>query len=270
MKYQILALDIDGTVINSDKKLTDKTRDTILRAQELGVKVVLASGRPAHGVAPLAEQLELERFEGYILSFNGAKIVDCKTKKTVFEQTFGPEWIPKLYGVAKKSAVHILTYARDGGTIITEHPDDYYIQLESRINALPVRAVDSFPDAVHHPVNKCLMTGESEHLSKLEPVVRDFVGGRLNVFRSEPFFLEIMPNNVDKAFALQKLLETLGLSREELMACGDGFNDVSMLRFAGRGVAMENAQESAKDAADFVTLSNNDDGVAYAVDKFIL
>lgn len=270
MQYKVLALDIDGTVMTSQKKVTQRTIDAITQAQEQGVKVVLASGRPPLGMKPLAHRLQLDRYEGYILSFNGGKIIDCKTQETIFEQLIEPEWASKLYDAAKENDVHILSYTKDGNAVVTEHPDDSYIELECRLNNLPMQHVASFKDYIRFPVNKCIMTGDGEYLAAVEPRIKELVNGHLNAFRSEPFFLEIMPNQVDKAFALQKLLESLGLSRENLIACGDGYNDVSMLDFAGLGVAMENAQDTAKQASNFITRSNDEDGVAHAVEKFIL
>lgn len=270
MEYKVLALDIDGTLTNSEKRITPKTLEAILQAQERGVKVVLASGRPAHGIAPYMRELQLDRYEGYVLAFNGGRIIDCKTQETIFEQVIEADWVSKLYDVAKENDVHILSYTEDGNTVITEHPDDAYVQLECRINKLPFQKVGSFKEYVRYPVNKCIMTAEGEKLAKVEPRVKAFVHGELNVFRSEPFFLEVMPNRVDKAYALQKLLEILGYTRENLIAFGDGYNDVSMLDFAGMGVAMANAQDTTKQASDFITHSNNEDGVAYALGRFVL
>ena len=92
----------------------------------------------------------------------------------------------------------------------------------------------------------------------------------LFVCREMPFFLEILPPGIDKAYGLEKLIYTLGMQREEVIACGDGYNDITMLQFAGLGVAMENAQEATKKAADYITLSNDEDGIAHVIEKFIL
>nr|HPH64060.1 HAD-IIB family hydrolase [Paludibacteraceae bacterium] len=130
--------------------------------------------------------------------------------------------------------------------------------------------VDDFVETVTEPVTKCLMVGDGDYMAKVEKEMNDMFGDRLNVYRSEPFFLEIMPQHVDKAFSLSKLLEHLGLTKEEMVACGDGFNDLSMIKYAGLGVAMGNAQPVVKESADYVTLSNDEDGVASVVDEFIL
>jgi Cof subfamily protein (haloacid dehalogenase superfamily) len=115
-----------------------------------------------------------------------------------------------------------------------------------------------------------MVSGEPEILAKLEKIFNDSIGNDLEVFRSEPYFLEIMPKGINKAKAIGILLDHLGYSKEELIACGDGFNDVHMVEYAGLGVAMANACEQVKTVADFVTKSNNDDGVAYVVEKFML
>ncbi len=270
MHYRVLALDLDGTVLDSHKNISPNTKEAILCAEKQGVRVVLASGRPLNGVLSTAEALQIGRFGGYILSFNGARLVDYKTGGVIYNRTIDAEWVFPVCRFAKENDMSLVTYLPDGVTAITEDPEDPYIQLEARINRLKMETVPFLPEAVRFPVNKFLLAGEPDHLAKMEPLMREQVKGKLNVFRSEPFFLEVLPLQVDKAAALAALLEQIGASKEELMACGDGFNDVTMIRYAGLGVAMENAQAPVKEAADFITRSNEADGVAFAVRKFIL
>ena len=104
----------------------------------------------------------------------------------------------------------------------------------------------------------------------LEPRMKADLGEEMEIFRSAPFFLELMPKGIDKALSLSRLLEHLGIAREESIACGDGYNDLSMIRFAGLGVAMANAEEAVKNEADHITLSNEEDGVAAVIEQFIL
>ena len=268
MKYKVLVLDIDGTLTNSQKIITQKTKRILHDVQTQGVKLVLASGRPTPGITPLAEELELEKFGGFILPFNGAKIIDYRSKNTVFEQVLPMKMLPLLYQSSREYDIPIVTY--DDCSIITERSDDQYVNIEARINKMPVRQVDSFIDTVNFQVTKCLMVGEGNYLSNVEIDMKARFGDRLNVYRSEPFFLEIMPQNIDKAYSLGKLSEHLGCTKEEMIACGDGFNDLSMIRYAGLGVAMANAQPVVKESADFITLSNDEEGVAYVVERFML
>ena len=267
MKYKLLVLDIDGTLTNSQKQITPRTKRALMKAQEHGVKLAIASGRPTCGVLPFAKELELEKYGGYILSFNGAKVINCATGDVIFDQLLPVELLPEIYDLSQKNKVNILTYQDD--TVITETPDDPYIAIEARINGIEIRPVASFKEHVCFPVTKCLMLGDGDYLAKVEEIVRAQLGDRLNIFRSEPYFLEIMPQNIDKAYSLGELLKKLGLSKDEMIACGDGFNDKSMLHFAGLGVAMANAQDAVKKVADYITLSNDDDGIAKVVEKFI-
>lgn len=266
MKYKYLSLDLDGTLTNSQKIITPKTKNALIKAQENGITIILASGRPTKGILPIAEELRLKEFGGYILSYNGAKIINCKTDEVIYEKFLPDEIKETVYNISKKYGINILTY--DNDAIITENSDSF-IEIESKINHMPVKIVKSFTEALNFPVIKYLMTGEPAILEEIEPLVYKKLSGYGNVFRSEPFFLEVVPENLDKAASMNVFLQSLGSDRTELIACGDGFNDKSMIEFAGLGVAMENAQKPVKDVADYITLSNDSDGIAKVVDKFI-
>lgn len=268
MKYKILVLDLDGTLTNKKKEITEHTRETLIRAQEAGVKIVLASGRPTYGIMPLARQLELDKYEGYILAYNGGQIIDCKTGELMYENVLDPAVYPYLYECAKSNGFQILSYKDE--YIISENADDQYVQHEAFLNRMPSKTVESFLDVINFPVAKCLIVGDPEPLAQLEPVMKKELESKMNVFRSEPFFLELVPKGIDKARCLAVLLEELGMTPDEMMACGDGFNDLSMIEYAGLGVAMANAQEVVRQAANYITLSNEEDGVAHAVEKFML
>lgn len=268
MKYKLLVLDLDGTVTNSKKEITPHTRETLLRAQEAGVKIVLASGRPTYGIVPIAQQLELERYEGYILAYNGGEIIDWKTKEIMYKNLLDHDVLPYLYQCAKDNDFAIVTYENE--YVLTEKPDDEYVLKEALLNVMPIKKVDNFLDAVRHPIAKCLIVGEPTRLARLEKEMYDALKERMGVFRSEPYFLELVPKGIDKAQSLAVLLGELKMQREEMIAIGDGFNDLSMIQYAGLGVAMANAQDIVKENADFITLTNDEDGVAYVVNRFIL
>lgn len=271
MSYRILVLDLDGTLTNSQKIITPATLNALQRAQDKGVVIVLASGRPTYGIAPLADQLELDRRGGFVLSFNGGQIIDWRTKETIYKQSLHPSLPPRLYQWAQAEGLPIVTYHNE--VILSERNDDPYLEEEAFINKMPIRVIDNFLEAIENiggSPTKCLMTGAPERLIELEPRMKADLGEEMEIFRSAPFFLELMPKGIDKALSLSRLLEHLGIAREESIACGDGYNDLSMIRFAGLGVAMANAEEAVKNEADHITLSNEEDGVAAVIEQFIL
>ena len=245
--YQILALDLDGTLTNSQKQITPPTREALIRIQEAGIKVVLASGRPTTGVLPLARELQLQRFGSYILSFNGGKITDCRSGQTVYNRLLPKDVAKPLFELIKDAPVDIVGYSSRG--ILSGLQTNEYTKLESTINGLPVIHVDNAM------VKKRLIP---------------YFHGLLNIYCSDPFFLEIMPQNIDKAHSLCKLLSSIGLTTEQMVCCGDGCNDITMLETAGLGVAMANAQTAVKEAADYITLSNDEDGVLHVIENFFI
>lgn len=268
MKYKLLVLDLDGTLTNTQKEVTEHTRTTLIKAQEQGLKIVLASGRPTYGIAPLANLLQLDKYEGYVLSYNGGEIIDWKTGELLYKNLLDPEVLPYLYQCANDNHFAIVTY--DGEYVLTEYPDDEYVLKEALLNVMKIKKVDNFLKAVQHPIAKCLIVGEPTRLAVLEKEMYNHLHDRMGVFRSEPYFLELVPKGIDKAQSLAVLLKEIGMTKDEMIAVGDGFNDLSMIKYAGLGVAMSNAQEVVKENADFITLSNEEDGVAHVVEKFIL
>ena len=235
---------------------------------ERGHKVILASGRPTPGMRRSADELELAAYGGYLLSFNGGRIINCKTGEIVYQRTLPPHVISGLYQYACKHDMGIITYM--GDDILVGRRMDEYIELESRINAMPCKAVKNFAAYGEYNLNKCLMTAEPEAAARHVEKLNELYGDILSIYRSEPFFIEVMPKNVDKATSLDRMLETVGLTREDAICCGDGFNDISMIKYAGVGVAMANAQEEVKKSADFITDSNDEDGIVKVIDTFVL
>lgn len=261
-----LVLDIDGTLTNSNKEITPVTRRAIQNLMKQGQKVILASGRPTPGMLKFEKELELERYGGYLLSFNGARIVDCYTGEIIYQRLLPLPLLPGLYRFARDNGCGLITYL--GSEVISAFPVDQYVALEARINGLPVREADNFLKFVDFDINKCLMTAEPEKAERLEQELREQYGDRADIYRSEPYFIEIMPKGVNKAAGLDKILPVLGVIRENTVCCGDGFNDISMIEYAGVGVAMGNAQQAVKESADYVTATNDEDGLVQVIERF--
>lgn len=271
LPYSIIALDLDGTLTNSEKNITPRTFDALMKAQREGVRLVLASGRPTFGIAALANQLQLAYYGGYVLSYNGGRIIDWCEKTVIFSQVVDQKLVPILYDFAEKAQLPIVTYLPEA--ILASKNEGEYLAEEARINGMPIVVAQNFVEEAMQIAGgstKFLIPGEPELLIQLESEMKAALSEQMEVFRSAPFFLELPPKGIDKAQSLQRLLTHLGLERESLMAFGDGFNDLSMIQFAGQGVAMANAVEEVKSIADFVTTSNEEDGIAHALEQLLL
>ena len=268
MKYKLLVLDVDGTLLNDKKEITPRTHAALLKAQQMGVHVVLASGRPTNGVQPLAEALELNHYGGFILSYNGGQIINAQTGELMFEKRIDPAMIPYLNRKAKENGFAIFTYHKD--YILTDSPENMHVH--QRPNSIRcASSVWRISRAVDFAPCKCILTSDDENnLVGLENHWKKRLDGVLEAFRSEDYFLEVAPHFINKGNTLAVLMEMLNITTEEVVAIGDGVADVSMLQLAGTGVAMGNARDSVKACADFTTLPNNMEGVAVAIEKAIL
>ena len=266
--YRLLVLDLDGTLTNSKKEIPPRNLRTLLRLQQSGVRLVLASGRPTYAIAPLAEQVQMKEHNGYILSYNGGEIINWNTGELLYKNLLPDEELPILYQTAIDNRQTILTY--HNVFILTENPDDPYDKKEAFLNKMQVRRVDNFLQETSRPLPKCLIVGEPEQLINTETELSLRLQRQISVYRSEPYFLELVPLGIDKARSLAVLLEKTGITREEMIAMGDGYNDLSMIKYAGLGIAMGNAQEPVKAAADYIAPSNDEDGVAIAVEQHFL
>lgn len=269
MKYKLLVLDVDGTLLNDEREISKRTLAALLKVQQMGVRIVLASGRPTYGLMPLAKTLEFGNYGGFVLSYNGCQIIKAQNGEILFERRINPEMLPYLEKKARKNGFAIFTYHDD--TLITDSPDNEYIKNEALLNNLKIIREDEFSTAIDFAPCKCMLVSDKEKaLIGLEQHWEKRLAGTLDAFRSEPYFLEVVPCGVNKANTLGALLEHLGVTREEVIAVGDGVCDVTMLQLAGMGVAMGHSQDSVKVCADYVTASNEEDGVALAVEKLIL
>lgn len=269
MKYKLLVLDVDGTLLNEEKAISKRTLAALLKVQQMGVRIALASGRPTYGLLPIAKSLELGLYGGFILSYNGSQIIDAKNGEVLFERRINPEMIPYIEKKAIKNGFALFTYHDD--TLLTNNPDNVHVQEEAALNNLKLIAEEEFSTAIDFAPCKCMLVSDDEEaLTNLENHWKKRLDGVLDVFRSEPYFLEVVPCTVDKANTLAVLLEYLDIRRDEVLAIGDGVCDVAMIQLAGMGVAMGNSVDSVKICADYTTDTNGNDGVAQAVEKLIL
>lgn len=268
MDYKLIATDIDGTLANSKREITPRTRYALIEAQKQGKIIVLASGRHPVGVWPIAKNLMLDRFDGYIMSFNGGKIISCRTGETVVSKIFPVEYIPDIVTVLKDTNITINTY--DDNKIIANKKFNDYTYVEGDTIKAEMVFVDDFVSAIKFDINKILLSGEPDELDRYQDILSKRYDGLLDIYKSAPYFLEIMPFGITKGSMIPLLLEKLNIKREEVAAFGDHYNDMTMIGYAGFGVAMSNAEPDVKKIADYVCETNDEDGVAKTLERYIL
>lgn len=268
MKYKALALDLDGTLVDSNKKISAENREALWRAIDKGISIIIATGRPALGVKHIVKELELDTRGGYVLNYNGGRIVNCVTGEVMVEYILPAECIPVINELARNSGTYACTYYND--MILAESDTDEYVVREAFCNNTTVYKVEDFTEFVNYPVNKCLIVGEHEKLLPVQAKLLEIFPDKVDAFFSESYFLEIVPKGVAKSQGIRDVAKCLGITVNQIAAFGDGLNDIPMLEVAGLGVAMENAYPEAKKYADMIAPSNDNNGVAYVIDNYIL
>lgn len=264
MKYKMLVLDMDDTLLTDDHTISNENKEMLSKAQELGIYVILASGRPTPAMTSYAKELQLDN--SYMISYNGAVITDLKEGKVIFEQTLTQEQIHDLYDYSLKSKTHIITYL--DGKIVSE-TDSEYIEIEKNITGLEHNKVLSFKDEVKSAAVKCILLEEPGYLKQVEEDLK-IAMPHLSVSMSKPFFLEVAQNGIDKGASIKILAEKLNILQSEIIAVGNAGNDLTMIEYAGLGVWVDNVTPELRDKGDVIVASNNNHGVAEVVRRFIL
>lgn len=264
MKYKMLVLDLDDTLLTDAHTISNENKLMLEKAKALGVHIILASGRPTPAMVQFAEELQLQ--DSYMISYNGAVITDLKTDTVIFEQTLSQEQIDELYAYSVKSKTHIITYLN--GEIISE-TDSEYIEVEKNITGLAHNKVARFTDAVQSSAVKCILLEEPSYLKEVEQDLKAAMP-HLSVSMSKPFFLEVAQNGIDKAASIKILAEKLGIHQSEIIAVGNAGNDLTMIEYAGLGVWVDNVDPELRSKGDAIVASNNDHGVAEVIQRYIL
>lgn len=262
----MLVLDLDDTLLRDDHSISSRNKEMLIKAQKEGVYVVLASGRPTPAMLQYAEELELKKYGSYLISYNGAIITDLNKQIPIFEQSLSKEQIHSLHDFSLANNVDIITYTSD--SIISESQSKY-IDVEVELTQMKFNKVDCFKSAVNESAVKCILLEEPEYLKKIESRLKKEKPNK-SVAISKPFFLEVMPQGIDKAASIARLAKKLKIRQEEIIAVGNAGNDLTMVEYAGLGVWVDNVTPELRDRADAIVASNNEHGVAEVVEKYIL
>lgn len=267
--YKLIALDMDGTLLNSRKEITAKVKEAIARAKAKNVKVVLCTGRPLSGVKDFLEELNLREAGDFVVTYNGALVQAADTEATIFHKTLSAADIRQHLELGKAEGIRSHFLDLDGMYTVNANISDYTV-LDAYLTKSSLTYVeDSF---VKEPrLFTKLMYSDHPHLiDELEKNLDPGMHDQFTVIRSQPFFIEVMNKEADKGRGIEALAKHLGIHRDEVICVGDAENDRHMIEYAGLGVAMANASDAIQRIADFVTKSNDEDGVAHVIEKYLL
>ncbi|MDF2881097.1 MAG: sugar-phosphatase [Clostridiaceae bacterium] len=267
--YKLIAMDMDGTLLRDDKTISNKTKITIKKALELGIKIVLTSGRPIQGIKNYLDELQLTGKDDYVIGLNGAVICRTSDYSVVSSNAVltGKD-LKYIYSKVKNlnAYFHAFTEKED----LVKEKSKFSDDDEKRLN-LKVRTVD-LPNGVNDEdeILKVVLEQEKEVIDEIMSQIPKELFQEYSIFRSIDFMIEFMNKNCNKAAGVEKLAQYLGIRKEEIITIGDAVNDIEMIQYAGLGVAMGNAKDEIKSIADFITKNNEDDGVSYVIEKFII
>ena len=264
MKYKLIAADMDGTLLTEDKRITQRTAEAVRRAGEAGVRFCLSTGRPLAGVRRYLEQLGLTT---PTITYNGAVIVHPATGSFIYEQGLEGETAEEIWQLGLSLDTTIIVWSHE--RLFVSRMDDRVEKYRAISNVPPVVIAD-FAALAAEGITKMLWYDQPERMGELQNTVARTLTRPVSYATSNPRYLEFFDHRVSKAAAMEQLGRHLGIDREEMIAIGDGWNDLSMLTYAGLGVAMGNAPEEIKARCGYVTASNEEDGVAQVIERFCL
>ncbi|MGX7111518.1 Cof-type HAD-IIB family hydrolase [Gemella cuniculi] len=263
---KLVVTDVDDTLLGSNHKVSEKNREIIEKCRNNDIKVILASGRPDFGMMKIVNDLKLDSYENYLLSFNGAKISNLKTGELIYEKFLSADRIKFLIDKALENNCDILTYQNN--RVITNSNNEY-ARIESELVGAELIISENIKEEIKEGAAKVIILKNPEEATIIKDKLSFELGEEYEVAMSKPFFIEINDKGISKGVSLDALCKKLGLTNENVMALGDGLNDLSMIEFSGLGVAVGNANDKLKEAANFISKTNDEDGFAYAVEKFI-
>lgn len=266
MTIRLVAMDLDDTLLRDDWTISPRVVKAIQKAQALGVKMTIATGCMSISARPYAEQLDLDV---PVITYHGAMIQQALSGDVLFRCVIPSALATEIVQYVAGRGVYAQVYLKD--RVITEQLNDWSLEYE-RIAKVRIEQADLSILLSHEAegVEKILlMAGEAE-LDRLAPLLRRQYGEKVHITKSKPCFLEMTDSSVNKGVALAALAERLGIAQEDVMAIGDSYNDLEMIKYAGLGVAMGNARPEIQEQADIITASNEEDGVAEAIERYVL
>ena len=266
---KLVAIDMDGTLLNSKKELLEETKQYFkdFHKKETDTLLVLCTGRPETGIRPYLKDLGYLEENHYIISQNGANIYESRTGKRVMDAFLDSAAIQKWIELGKKHGISVMGAGVDYYYCFDQEPTEWMefdVKLVSgKLKRIPTK------ESLNTDFYKILLMGDEEQLNEFETFIPEEWRDEFYVVRSQKYLVEVLTKGVNKAFGLEKLAQKLNIQPSEIAAVGDAANDIEMLEYAGLAIAMGNASEEVKAIADIVTDTNENNGVIKAIDKLI-
>ena len=267
MDCKLIAMDLDGTLNNDEKRITPKTLQVLMQVQKRGIRLALASARPSPGLYKERDILGLQEHGGILMSYNGGRIVDAASDEVLFETAMDLQQTKRVLRLLKQ--LPVTPILDDGKRFYVTDAAGYKVDYECKNNAMECTVVEDLEQFLSFAPMKILMSVQPELLTAVQKEIAASLPPMLTVVQTAPFYLEVIPKTINKGQGIRDICNILGIETQQVIAFGDAANDIPMLRAAGVGVAMGNAADNVKAAADMVTLSNNHDGVAVALEKLL-
>lgn len=273
LHVNLIAFDLDDTLLNDERKISDRNAEILKRCAQRGIYVVLCSGRAEDGIKPFVSRLNIAALESgkYVIAINGCSIFDMHKRIQIYKKTVSGEVLFEAHKIAVEEGFETEVYS-DGKVFYSKETD--WTLRDVRMCGLNGEEAPDFEKFLLENQNsffKMLIPGEPEKIQELQKKLKAALGEKAVIFTSKPYFLEILPPDCGKGEAIEWLSSFIGIDHGTTLAFGDSMNDESMIEKCGYGVAMVNGNEHIKSIADFVTeKTNNDDGVADFIEKYIL
>ena len=266
---RLVAIDLDGTLLSPDKTISPANKQALLDAEAAGVNVVICTGRPLSGVRPIFEEIAFKSNHSYSVINNGCTTVKSSDWSVISYDALSEEDLVYLDQLTQEIHPQLSLFDLNRYIILNQEPSEIAIMDSGIVSTVPVPlGLEEVLEA--QPIFQGMFIDQKEQIDAFQDAYEDALAQRFHTIRSQPILFEILPKGVNKATGLKALADHLGIPREEVMAIGDENNDIEMIEYAGLGVAMGNAPDPIKALADVTTTSNEEDGVATAIKRYVL
>ncbi|MGM0651492.1 MAG: Cof-type HAD-IIB family hydrolase [Bacillota bacterium] len=269
MQYRLLAIDLDDTLLDEHSRISSRNRIAIQKALKKGMRLVIATGRMFRTSVPFMSELGLND-DRPLINFHGALVKKSQSREVILHRPIDKNIAIAVVKEGERSGLHVSVFFEDDIYVEKETEQSRYYQSLAKIEVNEVGSLSNFMEKQDSNPTKMSIIRWDRKLDSMEEKLKERFGSKLSILQSRPYFLEITDHQATKGQTLQWFAEREGIKREEIIAFGDGHNDLDMISYAGLGIAVANARPGLLKVADYITTSNNEDGVAAALEHFVL